>query len=448
MLYSLWRCLLLFIVGSFCAKLNVMLPLWTVSNDGILNEAVTEKFSMLKNLDVHGVMIDVWWGICEKTPKNYNFEAYKTIAEKCKETGLKMQCVMSFHRCGGNVGDDYNVSLPSWVTSVSGIWYRDINKKDDLEVVSLAVDNETLFEGRTAVQLYANFMEAFKEEMKDYLGSVIEEIQVGLGPCGELRYPSYQLDKWTFPGIGMFQTYSERMIKMFKQASKDAKHSWVTPPSDIGNYNYTPDESPFFRRINEVNINEYDRFFLKWYSSILLQHGRSVLTEAVNIFRNNCNNNDGTNVEIAMKVSGIHWLYRHQSHAAELTAGYNNGKWLGQNEKDFYTQVAELCAELGVVLDFTCFEMSDIEQEPSSMSSPQSLVEQIQKAVRVAGAKMSAENALERMDRHGMNRIINNACNKKTPLEAFTFLRFQEEWINDTQLSDEIKRLAIILKRC
>lgn len=34
----------------------------------------------------------------------------------------------------------------------------------------------------------------------------ITEIEVGLGPCGELRYPSYpETQGWVFPGIGEFQ---------------------------------------------------------------------------------------------------------------------------------------------------------------------------------------------------------------------------------------------------
>ena len=37
--------------------------------------------------------------------------------------------------------------------------------------------------------------------------STISSVEVGMGPAGELRYPSYQLSKWTFPGIGAFQCY-------------------------------------------------------------------------------------------------------------------------------------------------------------------------------------------------------------------------------------------------
>lgn len=38
-----------------------------------------------------------------------------------------------------------------------------------------------------------------------------QEIQVGMGPCGELRYPSYPESNgtWRFPGIGEFQCYDK-----------------------------------------------------------------------------------------------------------------------------------------------------------------------------------------------------------------------------------------------
>lgn len=39
----------------------------------------------------------------------------------------------------------------------------------------------------------------------------LQEIQVGMGPCGELRYPSYPESNgtWKFPGIGEFQCYDK-----------------------------------------------------------------------------------------------------------------------------------------------------------------------------------------------------------------------------------------------
>lgn len=40
---------------------------------------------------------------------------------------------------------------------------------------------------------------------------VLQEIQVGMGPAGELRYPSYPElhGTWKFPGIGAFQCYDK-----------------------------------------------------------------------------------------------------------------------------------------------------------------------------------------------------------------------------------------------
>lgn len=41
-----------------------------------------------------------------------------------------------------------------------------------------------------------------------------QEIQVGMGPAGELRYPSYPEGdgRWSFPGIGAFQCFDKVSI--------------------------------------------------------------------------------------------------------------------------------------------------------------------------------------------------------------------------------------------
>lgn len=61
---------------------------------------------------------------------------------------------------------------------------------------------------RTPLQCYAEFMAAFRDEFAGQLGCLIEEVVVGSGPCGELRYPSYvEANGWRFPGVGEFQCY-------------------------------------------------------------------------------------------------------------------------------------------------------------------------------------------------------------------------------------------------
>eukprot|EP00955_Chlamydomonas_euryale_P004439 47306-Chlamydomonas_euryale.AAC.1 len=44
-------------------------------------------------------------------------------------------------------------------------------------------------------------MAAFADSFRDDLGCLVEEVVVGTGPCGELRYPSYvESHGWMFPG--------------------------------------------------------------------------------------------------------------------------------------------------------------------------------------------------------------------------------------------------------
>jgi len=54
-------------------------------------------------------------------------------------------------------------------------------------------------------------MQSFKDNMEDFLKSeLMIDIEVGLGPAGELRYPSYTKNLgWVFPGIGEFQVRLE-----------------------------------------------------------------------------------------------------------------------------------------------------------------------------------------------------------------------------------------------
>lgn len=86
----------------------VMLPLDTISISGNLNKprAMNASLMALKSAGVEGVMVDAWWGLVEKDgPLNYNWEGYAELVNMVEKHGLKLQVVMSFHQCGGNVGD-------------------------------------------------------------------------------------------------------------------------------------------------------------------------------------------------------------------------------------------------------------------------------------------------------------------------------------------------------
>mmetsp|Transcript_27613 Transcript_27613/g.56926 ORF Transcript_27613/g.56926 Transcript_27613/m.56926 type:complete len:93 (+) Transcript_27613:436-714(+) len=89
--------------------------------------------------------------------------------------------------------------------------------------------------------MYSDWFNALSASFAADLGSVIEEIQVGMGPAGELRYPAYQLSQWKFCGVGAFQCYDANALKSLSSAAKSAGHAdWSNPPSDAGDYNSHP----------------------------------------------------------------------------------------------------------------------------------------------------------------------------------------------------------------
>uniref|UniRef100_R7W0L4 Beta-amylase n=1 Tax=Aegilops tauschii TaxID=37682 RepID=R7W0L4_AEGTA len=126
----------------------VMMPLDTVRKDGsALNrrKAVQASLAALKSAGTAGIMVDVWWGIAESEgPGQYNFAGYIELMEMAKKAGLKVQAVMSFHQCGGNVGDSVNIPLPKWVTEEmdkdQDLAYTDRCGRRNYEYLSLGAD--------------------------------------------------------------------------------------------------------------------------------------------------------------------------------------------------------------------------------------------------------------------------------------------------------------------
>lgn len=86
----------------------VMMPLDSVTMNHTVNrkKAMNASLQALKSAGVEGIMMDVWWGLVERdAPGAYNWGGYAELLEMAKKHGLKVQAVMSFHQCGGNVGD-------------------------------------------------------------------------------------------------------------------------------------------------------------------------------------------------------------------------------------------------------------------------------------------------------------------------------------------------------
>ncbi|CAL8466579.1 g6115 [Coccomyxa elongata] len=393
------------------------------------------QFSTLKEAGAHGVMLDVWWGICERHgPKQYDFAAYMELFKKARKHGLKVQAVMSFHAGGGNVGDgSCDIPLPDWVIKAGEevddeIFYTDKRGGRDHECLSLGCDHEPVLAGRTPLQTYADFVGEFAEQCKknDLWGGTVTEICLGTGPCGELRYPSYQEKdgKWSYfgetlgglgdlqvqrglPGIGEFQCYDKFMMERLKRAAEEVnEEEWGDPPREgAGTANSAPWETEFFALTNSGGwLQPYGKFFMEWYSGCLIQHGADMLDAVLPVVRGS--NGSAAPVDVAIKVAGIHWWYKSRSHAAEMTAGYYN-----HLKRDGYAPIARMLAKRGVGLSFTCIEMSDDENPDPRHCSPEELVRQVIAAGEAEGLQVLAENALEGgiYNADALNRMLKNS---------------------------------------
>lgn len=382
-----------------------MLPLDTVDNNGNLKDpnALASQLDQLKNANINGFMTDVWWGVTERRPKEYDFHSFRQLVNMAKERGMQVQFVTSFHACGGNVGDACNIPLPPFVHEASGIWYKDQQGNEDKEYISLFADNVPVA-GRTPVEMYGDWFKALGAEFSADMGTTLHTLQIGLGPAGELRYPSYQLSHWRFCGVGAFQCWDEHALASLKAHANASGHpQWTGPPTDAGFYNSMPNEANFF---NGGYKSEYGKYFLGWYSGALLGHGDAVLAKAREAL--------GESVIITAKISGIHWWHNSEHHAAELTAGYYNAD--GHNA---YEEIGAVVAKHKAGFDFTCLEMKDSEQSSSCASGPQELVQQVISASKSHGISFSGENALPRYDAAAYGQIEAY----KGSLDAFTYLR-------------------------
>lgn len=407
----------------------VMMPLDSVTMGNTVNrrKAMNASLLALKSAGVQGIMMDVWWGLVEReAPGSYNWGGYTDLLEMAKKHGLKVQAVMSFHQCGGNVGDTCTIPLPKWaveeIEKDPDLAYSDQWGRRNYEYLSLGCDTLPVLKGRTPVQCYSDFMRSFRDNFNHLLGDTIVEIQVGMGPAGELRYPSYpeQNGTWKFPGIGAFQCYDKYMLSSLQAAAEVAgKPEWgSTGPRDAGEYNNWPEDTTFFRKEGGGWNGPYGEFFLSWYSKMLLDHGERILSSATSIFH-------GMGVKISVKVAGIHWHYGSRSHAPELTAGYYNTRF-----RDGYLPIAQMLARHGAVFNFTCIEMRDHEQPQDALCAPEKLVKQVALATREAQVPLAGENALPRYDEFAHEQILQASSlnldgdsGEDKEMCAFTYLR-------------------------
>lgn len=211
---------------------------------------------------------------------------------------------------------------------------------------------------------------------------------MGLGPNGELRYPSHHESSTNngTRGAGEFQCYDKNMLSLLKQhAEASGNPLWgLAGPHDAPTYNESPNSNSFFKNGGSWE-SPYGHFFLTWYSSQLLTHGDRLLSLAASTF-----NDIETEVTIYGKVPLMHSWYKMQSHPSELTAGFYN-----TFERDGYEEVAKIFAKNSCKMILPGMDLSDAIQPRETLSSPELLLAQIMAACRNNGVKVSGQNSFD-----------------------------------------------------
>lgn len=96
------------------------------------------------------------------------------------------------------------------------------------------------------------------------------------------------------------QCYDQYLLKSLKKTAEARGHPcWARGPENAGTYNTQPHETGFFCDGGDYDVY-YGRFFLNWYSRILVEHGDRVLSLAKLAF-------EGT--QISAKVSKLFHIY-------------------------------------------------------------------------------------------------------------------------------------------
>ncbi|KAK8957935.1 hypothetical protein KSP39_PZI001484 [Platanthera zijinensis] len=389
------------------ASVFVTVPANSVGQGGRISnrKAMSASLKALALAGVEGVVVEFWWGIVEgDAPGVYDWRGYTDLVSMAGHHGLKVRAIMAFHQYGSGPSDPCWIPLPDWVLKEMDkepdLAYSDKFGRRSKEYISLGCDNLPLLKGRSSIQAYSDFMRSFRDTFKGFLGIVITEVQIGMGPAGELRYPSCPSEKLKQPSTAhelcVFQCYDKNMLASLRACTHDiGMHEWgYGGPLGASDSMQNPEEACFFRTDGSWN-SHYGRFFLEWYSGLLLHHGERLCMVANSIFLH-------TGVKIFAKVARIYWHYYMCSHPSELAAGYYNTV-----TSDGYHPMARLFSKYKVSLCCTFFDMQDADEHNKSKSSPEDFLRKLVHAARMHNLSVSGENFGTRLDDRALEQVIN-----------------------------------------
>ena len=422
-------------LGSPEAKINAMAPLMIGdpnNPDGPASRQAWDEFSRElsqgKKVGLDGISTDVWWGVVEPKEGQFHWNYYDKMSSQIIGSGLKWVPILSFHECGGNIGDTVNVPVPFWAwnkisSQIPGAG-PDVGKFKS-EQGNVSSEYPQFWADKYATPLYKNVMTAFADHFAGKAPGM-GEINISLGPAGEARYPSYNHHDQNvgYPTRGALQCYSDLAKADFqdwvmkKYGNFDnVNKAWgghvenIEPPVDVDG---------FFK--NNIHQNtQYGHDFFDWYNGTLINHIQNVMGTALDVYGTNP---DYKNVDIGMKLPGIHWRIGNSERGqfnmgdrlAELDAGMittSHNDWasdeLGRGYRPILSGVKQLMSRPGgdrLMLHFTALEMSNgIDANMGANAMPYTLSNWVGQEAQRQGIPIKGENAL------GGNLASDNAWN-------------------------------------
>jgi hypothetical protein len=366
-----------------------------------------QQLAVAKHIGVDGVSVDIWWGLVEKAgDQQFDWRYYDTIFSDIRAAGLKIVPIMAFHQCGGNVGDDCDIPLPPWIWQhyrQQGLASADLQYKS--EFGNRSVETLALWADQWVMPQYIEFMQAFSSHYALFAAD-ISEINISMGPAGELRYPSYNSHdggKTAYPSRGGFQAYSRLAIADFRLVMQQKYQTiaalnliWETHFKEFNQLSPPFDGDTFIASGAAFN-SAYGRDFIDWYHTALLGHGRRMLDAALQAF-----SSELADIELGFKIPGIHWKMAatdSSRRSAELAAGLIASAEPYTADNGFgYAGVVGVAAAYGqvprgVVLHFTALEMDDM-ADSRSQSLANTLVQWVGTEAARQQVRLKGENAL------------------------------------------------------
>lgn len=353
-----------------------------------------EQLDKIKEVGVHAIATQIWWGLVETTDNNFNWQYYERLSSLITSKGYKWIPHIAFHSCSEISQKNCNISLPHWIWNKypEKLKYKDESGSTSTESISVWATEIILDD-------YKDFLISFHDRFSNISDS-IEEVTLGIGPKGELRYPSFT----DVQDNGKNQAHSQLALESYRQFLK-SKYKTIDNVNSVWESEYEDFSEIYSLRDSDLDIeNQTTKDFYHWYNQSLIDHSEILLTTASRIFTEE--KSLLRNISLGVKIPNIHW-----GRTAELNAGLIRidenflNESIGLSYNHLISSIKnsiELTKNESIFFTYTALEKSNIDKA----SRANDLVSQVAKLALESNIKIRGENSTS--NKFGSNQTWDN----------------------------------------